>query len=117
VIEEIEQLEGREVRPLVSCGLGMAALHVSKPIRILIGLALLCLLAGVFYVGATLPPSEPPHQAEEQSRTEESVALEDLEKLDSRDGADGALSRIIEDDPERFNGGPCEAWVAEAPSE
>jgi hypothetical protein len=46
------------------------------------------------------------------------VALEDLEKLDSLDDLDDeALLRIIGDDPERFYGGPCEAWVAEAPSE
>ena len=112
----------------------MVSLHGSKPTHPLLGLGLVSLLVGVFYVGATLPasepphqaeevgarlpPSEPPHQAENWPQTGESVALEDLEKLDSLDDLDDeALLRILGDDPERFYGGPCEAWVAEAPSE
>jgi hypothetical protein len=43
----------------------MASQHGSRPIQILIGLTLLSLLAGIFYVGATLPPSEPLRPVEE----------------------------------------------------
>lgn len=43
----------------------MASLHGSRPTRLLLGLALVSLLVGIFYVGATLPPSEPLRPVEE----------------------------------------------------
>jgi hypothetical protein len=47
----------------------MASLHGSRLIQILMGLMLLSLLVGIFYVGATLPPSESVRVAEEAPAT------------------------------------------------
>jgi hypothetical protein len=136
----------------------MVSLRGSRPTHPLLGLGLVSLLVGVFYVGATLPPSEQPRAAKEQSPAPESpvqsfrgtktpdledldeldaervqsnagaspgedppsagsMAVADLEVLDTLDGPDSEILRIIEEDPERLFGGPCEAWVTEAPSE
>ena len=100
----------------------MASLRGSKPTHPLLGLGLVSLLVGFFYVGATLPPSERPHRAEERPSTREPVspedlqALEDLDALDQADsnagvnpGQDAALEellRLIEEDKDRFPG-PC----------
>jgi hypothetical protein len=129
----------------------MVSLRSSGPTHPLLGLGLVALLAGIFYVGSTLPTSEPAPKAEEQAATEEPVAREAPKEIDSASGADdapplqaeqsprtfetalpealdrldsldsldddGPLLRIFKEDPERFFGGPCEAWVTEAPSE
>jgi hypothetical protein len=106
----------------------MASVRGSRPTHPLLGLALVSLLVGVFYVGATLPPSEPPHPAEEQPPAQESpvqsfrgAKTDDLDDLDALDaervqsntgaspGEDAVLSelmRFIEENPERFPG-PC----------
>jgi hypothetical protein len=106
----------------------MASQHGSRPIQIMIGLTLLSLLVGIFYVGATLPPWEQPHAAKEQPPAPESSVqsfrgtktqgLEDLDELDAErvqpnagasrgeDAAFRELLRIIEEDKERFPG-PC----------
>lgn len=103
----------------LSCSRGMTSRLGSRPTHPLLGLGLVSLLVGVFYVGATLPPSEPPHQADEHRSMLESVALGDLDDLDALDQADSntgvrpgqdtgfeELLRIIEEDKERFPG-PC----------
>ena len=100
----------------------MVSLHGSKPTHPLLGLGLVSLLTGIFYVCATLPPSERPHPAEERPSMREPVSpedLQDLEDLDALDQADSnagvnpgqdaafeELLRIIEEDKERFPG-PC----------
>jgi hypothetical protein len=97
----------------------MASLRGSKPTHPLLGLGLVSLLVGFFYVGATLPPSERPHRAEERPSTREPVSPEDLQDLDALDQADSnagvnpgqdaafeELLRLIEEDKERFPG-PC----------
>jgi hypothetical protein len=99
----------------------MASLRGSRPTHPLLGLGLVSLLAGIFYVGATLPCSERIHPAEEQPPALESpvqsfrgAETDDLDALDAegvqsntgaRPGEDAALQellRIIEEDPDRF---------------
>jgi len=46
-------------------------LHGSRPAHLLFGLSLVSLLTAIFYVGATLPPSEPPRSVEEAAPKQE----------------------------------------------
>ena len=49
----------------------MASLHRSRPAHLPFGLALVSLLVGIFYVGATLPPLEPLRPVEESPPKQE----------------------------------------------
>ena len=55
----------------------MASLHGSRPAHLLFGLALVSLLVGIFYLGATLPPSEPPRPVEEATPKQGPPGLHD----------------------------------------
>jgi hypothetical protein len=55
----------------------MASLHRSRPTHLPLGLALVSLLVGIFYVGATLPSEEPRLLEEEATPGQEPPSLHD----------------------------------------
>jgi len=55
----------------------MASLHGSRPAHLLFGLALVSLLVGIFYLGATLPPSESLRPVKEVPPSQEPPDLHD----------------------------------------
>lgn len=87
----------------------MASFRDSRPAHLLLGVGLVSLLSGLFYVGSTLPTSEPTPTAEEQAATVDPDALEAPGEADSTSGGDDPPRRQAEGSPRTFEPAPPEA--------